>query len=71
MPMTNTSIVIPEVSKTEIFVNSNEQITIRQPGLDDDNLIILSSKAHARAVSRAINQLLKIATFNPQTEDEE
>lgn len=68
--MINTSIVIPEVSKTEIFVNADEQITIRQPGLDDDNLIILSSKAHARAVSRAINQLLKIATFNPQTEDE-
>lgn len=59
----NTTIIIPEVIQTEIYINDFGGITILQPGEDHDDLIILSCKHQARMVSKAINQLLKIAKF--------
>jgi hypothetical protein len=58
-----TSIVIPEVLQTEVYINDFGNIAIMQPGEDHDDLIILSCKHQARMVSKAINQLLKIAKF--------
>lgn len=59
----NTKIVIPEVIQTEIYINHIGCIAILQPGEDHDDLIILSCKSQARMLVKAINDLLKIATF--------
>lgn len=65
----NTSIVIPEVIHTEIYINHIGCIAILQPGDDHDDLIILSCKYQAMMVVEAINKLLETATF--KTEEDE
>lgn len=65
----STSIVIPEIIHTEIYINHIGGITILQPGEDHDDLIILSCKYQAMMVVEAINKLLETATFKAE-EDE-
>ena len=59
----STSIVIPEVIQTEIYINDFGGITIMQPGDEHDDLIVISCKYQAIMVVEAINKLLETATF--------
>lgn len=63
------TIVIPAVSRTEIYINQSGSISIMQPGEDHDDLIVLSCKYQAMMVVEAINKLLETATF--KTEEDE
>jgi len=58
-----TTIVIPQISRTEIYINQSGSISIMQPGEDHDDMIVLSCRSQAKTVVKAINDLLKIATF--------
>lgn len=65
-----TEIILQPDYECRIFINANGGITIAQPSSGGDDMVIFTSKNRVNQVIKALQGLKKIATFEPDKDDE-
>ena len=65
-----TQVAIQRANETEVFVNDNLEISIKQTDSDGDSVVVWFNAIHAQAVidaiQRAANEIAEIAAYEDQ-----
>jgi len=66
----SSQVVIQKACETEVFVNDNLEISIKQTDSDGDSVVVWFNAIHAQAVidaiQRAANELAEFAAYEDQ-----
>ena len=66
----SSQVVIQKACETEVFVNDNLEISIKQTDSDGDSVVVWFNAFHAQAVidaiQRAANEIAEIAAYEDQ-----
>jgi hypothetical protein len=66
-----TKIKLDAEYECKIFINGRGGITIMQPNPSHDDMVVFSTRNRVNEIIRALQELKKYATFEPEEEEEE